>query len=69
MSYLSISEVAEYFGCRPRDVSDLLYQRRYDPKNCLIKGGRRLLPEDCLPEIAGLLHRAGKLSDIETRAQ
>jgi len=68
--FLSISEVADRMGCRPRDVSDLLYQRKIDPRTCLIKGGRRLLPESILPEIETLLRRAGRVAGfpaIETR--
>jgi hypothetical protein len=55
MPYVSITEAADKLGCRPRDISDLLYNRKYDPNRCLVKGGRRLIAETDLPRIAELL--------------
>ena len=66
MAFLSISEMADKIGVRPRDVSDLLYQRKIDPKRCLIKAGRRLLPENCLAEITELLRQAGRIDRPKT---
>ena len=55
MSSLSISEVARRFGVRPRDISDLFYQRRLSDEVCPVVGGRRLIPLDYLPEIEAAL--------------
>jgi hypothetical protein len=52
MSYLTVSEVARRLGVRPRDISDLFYQRRLSDKTCPVLGGRRLIPEHYLPTIA-----------------
>jgi hypothetical protein len=62
LPYVSITEAADRIGCRPRDISDLLFARKIDPKRCLIKAGRRLLPESCIAEIRELLRRSGRAS-------
>lgn len=48
----SITEVADKIGCRPRDISDLFYQRKLDAKRCPLKAGRRLIASDYVPTIA-----------------
>ena len=58
MSYLTVSEVARRLGVRPRDVSDLFYQRRLSDELCPVVGGRRLIPESYLPDIALVLREA-----------
>jgi hypothetical protein len=54
---LSVSEAARRLGCRPRDVSDMLYQRRVDDSRCPLIGGRRLIPVALLPQMESLLQR------------
>ena len=53
--FVSISEAADRLDVPPRRISDLLYNRKIDPKQLLVKGGRRFLPERLLPQIAKLL--------------
>jgi hypothetical protein len=55
MSSLSISEAARRLGARPREISDLFYQRRPSDKHCPVVGGRRLIPLEYLPEIEAAL--------------
>jgi hypothetical protein len=49
--YLTVSDVARRFGIRPRDISDLFYQRRLSDECCPVVGNRRLIPADYLPVI------------------
>ncbi|HEY2414152.1 MAG TPA: hypothetical protein VGI40_18045 [Pirellulaceae bacterium] len=53
--YISISEAADRLDVPPRRISDLIYNRKIDPKKLLVKGGRRFLPEQLLPLVARLL--------------
>jgi hypothetical protein len=57
-----VSDVARLLGCNPKDISDLFYQRKLDVDRCPIVGGRRLVPEDYLPEIKAVLQATGRLS-------
>lgn len=52
---LSVSEVARRLDCRPREISDLFYQRRLCDARCPVVSGRRLIPEDYLPVIEAIL--------------
>jgi hypothetical protein len=54
-TYLTVSDVARHLGVRPRDVSNLFYQRRLDDQRCPVVGGRRLIPPDYLPAIEAAL--------------
>jgi hypothetical protein len=54
--YVSISEAADRLDVPPRRISDLIYNRKIDPKQLIVKGGRLFLPEQLLPQIAKLLH-------------
>jgi hypothetical protein len=64
MRQFIISEVARMFpGIRPRDISDLFYQRRLDDSRCPVVGGRRLIPESYLPEIETALRAARRLEE------
>ncbi len=47
---------------RPRTISDLFYARELDDDRCPIVGGRRLIDDEYLPEIARLLRRKGWIS-------
>jgi hypothetical protein len=62
MKYRSVSEVARVLGVRPRDVSDLFYQRLARDDMCPVVGGRRLIPACCVSEIEELLRERGLLS-------
>ena len=59
MSYLTVSEVARRLHVRPRAVSDLFYQRALSDERCPVVGGRRLIPRDYLPAVAGALRQRG----------
>lgn len=52
----TVSEVARQVGARPRDISDLFYQRLLSDEKCPIIGGRRIIPPDYLPVITATLH-------------
>lgn len=53
--FFTVSDVARRLGVNPRLISDLLYQRKLDESRCSVVGGRRLIPEDYVPEIAKVL--------------
>ncbi len=61
---LSVSDAARHLGVRPRDISDLFYQRRLSDEVCPVVGGRRLIPLDYLPVI-----QAALLSSPETQEE
>jgi hypothetical protein len=61
MQHLIVSEVARQIGARPKDISDLFYQRRLDDERCPIVGGRRLIPVDYVPVIEATLRELGRL--------
>ena len=61
MAHLIVSEVARRLGARPKDISDLFYRRELDDFRCPVIGGRRLIPEDYIPQIQSALRRFGKL--------
>jgi hypothetical protein len=52
MAHFTVSDVARRLGVRPRDISDLFYQRRLSDELCPVVGGRRLIPEHYVPTIA-----------------
>ncbi len=53
----SVSEVARHLGVKPRDISDLFYCRELRDDLCPIVGGRRLIPETYVDEIAAALRQ------------
>lgn len=65
MDYLTVSEAARELSgtcggvVRPRDISDLFYQRELRDDLCPLVGGRRMIPTDYLPLIADQLRRRG----------
>jgi hypothetical protein len=59
-TYLSVSEVARRLRCRPRDVSDLFYQRLLSDEDCPIIGGRRVIRADFVPVIGAALRRRAR---------
>jgi hypothetical protein len=61
MKQFTVSDVARRIRARPKDISDLFYQRRLDDRRCPIVGGRRLIPEDYLPVIEATLRQLGRL--------
>ena len=67
MNMVTISEAANELGCRPRDISDALYNRWFDPGRCFQLGNRRLIPRDALPDLREALASHGRnRSSLET---
>ena len=62
MRYLIVSEAARRLGARPKDISDLFYQRILDDDKCPIVGGRRQISEEDLPLIEAALRTRGRLN-------
>jgi hypothetical protein len=56
-NHVLVSEAARRLHCRPRDISDLFYQRRLSDERCPIVGGRRMIPTDYLAVIAEALRQ------------
>ena len=54
-THLFVSDVARRLGVRPRDISDLFYQRLLRDDSCPIVGGRRLIPRTYVPVIEAAL--------------
>lgn len=48
---LSVSDAARELNVRPRDISDLFYQRVLDDERCPVLSHRRVIPRDYLPDI------------------
>ena len=69
MQFLSVSEAAREFGVRPREISDLFYQRVLSDDQCPIVGGRRLIPLDYLPEVASAPRKRGRPAKAETATE
>jgi hypothetical protein len=61
MPYLNVSDVARRLRAKPKDISDLFYQRRLDDDRCPIVGGRRLIPEEYVPSIEATLRSLGRM--------
>lgn len=61
---LSVSDVARRLGAAPRDISDLFYRRELRDDLCPIIGGRRLIPQSYLEEIAAALRRHERLPHV-----
>jgi hypothetical protein len=64
-SHLPVAEIARLIGrgCRPRDVSDAIYDRRIDADVCPLIGRRRLVPVDLVPVITAVIERTGRLGE------
>lgn len=54
-THVFVSEAARRLRRRPRDISDLFYQRKLSDERCPVVGGRRLIPVDYLPVIEAAL--------------
>ena len=61
MSVMSVSDAAREIGCKPRAISDLLYDRALDDTLFPIVSGRRVIPRDALPLIRLALKKRGRL--------
>ena len=67
MELLSVSDVAREFGVKPKDISDLFYQRQLPDDLCPIVAGRRLIPRDCLPQVHKVLATRGLLDQTDKK--
>jgi hypothetical protein len=57
MPFYSITELADKFGVSPKRISDLFFRRELDPTKCIVKAGRKLIPENYLPQVERALKR------------
>lgn len=65
--YFTVSDLARDFGCKPRDISDLLYDRQLPTELCPIAGRARLIPESLVPLVQQKLReRADRRQQRET---
>jgi hypothetical protein len=62
-NFLTVGQAAERLGARPKDISDAFYRRQLNERLCPIWGGRRMIPEDYLPELERILRRLGHLRE------
>ena len=60
MSHMTVSEAARQLGAKPRDISNLFYNRMLRDDLCSVVAGRRMIPPDYLDTIRAALRRAGK---------
>jgi hypothetical protein len=61
----TISQLARHYGVPPRVISDLFYLRKLDDLRCPVFAGRRMIPNDYLPEIEKVLRQMGRLPATE----
>ncbi|MCA9069914.1 MAG: hypothetical protein KDA84_13365 [Planctomycetaceae bacterium] len=57
----SVGQVARELSIPPRILSDLFYSHHLDNNRCPVVGGRRLIPNDYLPELEEVLRERGIL--------
>ena len=65
MNLRTITELARRWGCPPRVLSDAFYGRHLDESRVLLVGGRRLIPDEYVPEVRAKLIELGKLPEAE----
>ena len=58
--FLTVGQVADKIGVRPRDVSDAFYSRVLDAARCPVVNGRRFIPTDYVPEVRRVLAERGR---------
>jgi hypothetical protein len=68
MRQITVSDVARRLGARPKDISDLFYQRKLDDGRCPVVGGRRLIPEEYVHVIEAVLREHGRLEPTDGMA-
>lgn len=64
MRILTMSEAADEIGCKPRDISDLVYQRAIDESRLVRVGYRRAIPLDYLADLRTILAARGKIREL-----
>jgi hypothetical protein len=63
--WFTVSDVARQIPeAKPKDISDLFYQRKLDDRLCPVVGGRRLIPPHYVPEIERTLRALGRLPEV-----
>ena len=60
----AVSDVARRLGVPPRVISDLFYQRALDDGVCPVVCGRRVIPEEYVPEIEKVLRERNLLPTV-----
>jgi hypothetical protein len=68
MSYLSVGDTGRRLSVDPRHITNAFYSRQLRDDLCPIVGGRRLIPENYVDEVARVLRRLGKLPQVPARA-
>ena len=68
MSQLTVPEAARLIGAKPRDISDLFYNRHLPDDLCPIVGGRRMIPAEQVEVIRNALRRHGRTLDARPRS-
>ncbi|MGL4944446.1 MAG: hypothetical protein ACRC46_14795 [Thermoguttaceae bacterium] len=63
--FYGISEAAERLNAKPRDVTNLFYDRQLNCDLCPVVSGRRIIPSSYLVQIAWALRRANKQVNYE----
>ena len=63
MRYLFVSDLARRFGCKPRQISALFYDRRLDDSQCPVIAGRRCIPENYARRVEAALRERGLIPD------
>jgi hypothetical protein len=61
MKVFTITEAAKEHGCRPRDISDLLWAGALDESRLVQIGIRRTIPADYMPAVRDVLLARGKI--------
>ena len=59
MMLLSVGDAARQLGVKPRQITQVFYERRLRDDLCPIVGGRRLIPPSYVAVIAMELRRKG----------
>lgn len=63
--FYGVSEAARLMNSKPRDLTNLFYNRQLRDDLCPLVSGRRVIPESYLKNIAMELRRGGKMVDYE----
>ncbi len=64
MNIVTVGQVARKLSVPGFEISNLFYRGHLNEKVCPVVSGRRLIPEDYVPEIACELRRIGKMPPL-----
>lgn len=63
MKVFTITEASKEHGCRPRDISDLIWAGVIDASRLVTIGIRRTIPADYMSEVRDMLLTRGKIKN------